>query len=151
LLGPHSYDPGISQSLVLWTTEIPNGDVQVDLDRSEAVLHIENLCSIFDAFSVPNSFDPAHALGFVGAILKSLRIHWNGITRTMSFSNAATGFRGDYVENTSATIAVTVRTPTTTPPFTPAARNGFQFIADPATTVTHFAQIGHESNGVFFS
>lgn len=151
MLGPHSYDPGISQSLVLWTAEIPEGDVEIDLDRGEAVLHIENLCSIFDAFSVPNSFDPAHALGFVGAFLKSLRIQWSGIKRRVSFSNPTTGFAGDYVENASATIAVTVRTPATRPPFTPAAKNGFQFIADPATTVTHFAQIGHERNGAFFS
>ena len=134
----------------MWTTEIPDGDIEIDLDRGEAVLHIENLCSIFDAFSVPNSFDPAHALGFVGAFLRSLRIHWSGIARMVRFSNPTTRFTGDYVENTSATIAVTVRTPPTRPPFTPAAKNGFQFIADPATTVTNFAQIGHERNGALF-
>jgi len=125
--------------------------VEIDLDRGEAVLHIEDLCSVFDAFSVANSFDAAHALGFVGAILKSLRIHWSGITRRVSFSDTTTRFRGDYVENSSATIEVTARTPTTRPPFTPAAKNGFQFVADPATTVTHFAQIGHENNGSLFS
>jgi len=151
LLGPHSYDPGISQSLVTWTAEIPDGDVEIDLDDGEAVLQIENLCSIFDAFSVPNSFDPAHALGFVGAFLRSLRIHWRGIARQVSFSNPTTRFTGDYVENTSATIAVTVRTPGTKPPFTPTAKNGFQFVADPASTVSHFAQIGHERNGALFS
>jgi hypothetical protein len=25
--------------------------------------------------------------------------------------------------------------------------NGFEFVADPASTVTHFAQIGRERNG----
>jgi len=120
------------------------------LDRGEATLHIENLCSIFDAFTVPNSFDPAHAMGFVGAILKSLRIQWSGIKKRVSFSNATTRFRGDYVENISANIEVTLKTPATVPPFTPTAKNGFHFVADPATTVTHFAQIGHENNGSLF-
>jgi hypothetical protein len=124
--------------------------VEIDLNRGEAILHIEDLCSIFDAFSVPNSFDPAHAMGFVGAVLESLRIQWSGIRRRVSFSNATTKFRGNYVENTAATIAVTVRTPATRPPFTPVAQHGFQFIADPRTTVTNFAQIGHENNGSLF-
>jgi hypothetical protein len=150
LLGPHSYDPGISQSLVVWTVDAPDAEVEIDLDRGEAVLHLEDICSVFDAFSVPNSFDPAHALGFVGAVLESLRIRWSGITRRMSFSNGVTRFRGNYIQSTAATMEVTVRTPPTRPPFTPAARNGFQFIADPETTVTHFAQLGHENNGSLF-
>jgi hypothetical protein len=44
-----------------------------------------------------------------------------------------------------------VRTPHTKPPFTPAPQDGFQFVADPASTVSNFAQIGHESNGALFS
>jgi len=134
----------------MWTTDIPDDAVEIDLNRGEAVLHIEDLCSIFDAFSVPNSFDPAHALGFVGAVVESLRIRWSGIRNRVSFSNANTRFRGNYVENTAATIAVTTRTPATRPPFTPQPRNGFRFVADPATTVTNFAQIGHENNGSLF-
>ncbi len=134
----------------MWTVEIPDGDAEVDLDDGDAVLHIENLCTVFDAFSVPNSFDPTHALGFVGALIKSLRIQWSGTRKRVHFSNAKGGFSGDYVENVSATIDLTVSTPATKPPFTPAARHGFQFVADPATTVTEFAQIGHEQNGSLF-
>ena len=70
------------------------------------------------------------------------------IGKRRSFTNGAT-FRGDFVEN-SAAIELTVATPPTNPPFTPAAQNGFRFIADPKTTVTDFAQIGRENNGALF-
>ena len=123
--------------------------MEVDLDRGDAVLHIENVCRVFDAFTVPNSLNPVHPLGLVSAFLKSLRIEWKGITKRSSFNNG-TSFAGDFVEN-SAAIAVTVRTPDTKPPFTPTSQNGFQFVADPASTVSHFAQIGHERNGALFS
>ena len=147
-LGAHSYDPGISPTLLLWTIPIPDDSVELDLNAGEATLNLEHVCKVFDAFIVPNSFDPAHALGFVGATINSLRIHWKGISTKRSFSNGAT-FRGDFIEN-SATIEVTVNTPATKPPFTPAPQDGFEFIADPATTVTNFAQIGHENNGSLF-
>jgi hypothetical protein len=147
-LGAHSYDPGVSPTLGLWTIEIPDGSVEVDLHEGEAVLHLENVCRIFDAFSVPNSLNPLHPLGLVSAFLKSLRIEWKGITTKRSFNNGST-FRGDFVEN-SAAIAVTVSTPDTKPPFTPTAQNGFQFVANPASTVSNFAQIGHENNGALF-
>lgn len=147
-LGPHSYDPGKSPALLFWTIEIPEGSVEVDLNAGEAILHLENVCQVFDAFTVPNSLDPAHPLGLVSAMIESLRIHWKGIKTNRSFSNGAT-FRGDFVE-TSATIEVTVTTPTTKPPFTPSPQDGFEFVADPTTTITNFAQIGHENNGSLF-
>jgi hypothetical protein len=147
-LGPHSYDPGVSPTLGLWTIEIPRGSVEVDLDEGEAILHIENVCRVFDAFSVPNSLNPLHPLGLVSGFLESLRIQWKGITKKTFFSNGK-DFRGNFVEN-SATIAVTVRTPETKPPFTPMPQNGFQFVADPMSTVSNFAQIGHVNNGVLF-
>jgi len=147
-LGPHSYDPGISQTLVVWTTPIDEDSVQVDLAKGEALLKLDRLCSAFDAFTVPNSFDPLHALGFVGAVIQSLRIRWKGITATRSFNNGST-FRANSVE-TNATIALTVETPATKPPFTPSAKDGFRFVADPSSTVTQFAQIVHENNGALY-
>jgi hypothetical protein len=56
---------------------------------------------------------------------------------------------GDSIEN-SATIKGTMTTLTTKPPFTPAPQDGFESVAGPTTTVTHFAPIGHESNGSLF-
>lgn len=147
-MGPHSYDPGTSPTLLLWTIEIPEGSVQVDLDEGEASLQFHNVCSVFDAFTVPSSLNPMHPLGLVSAMIESLRIEWKGIKTKRSFNNGST-FRANSVE-TSATIDVTVTTPSTKPPFTPSAQDGFEFIADPKSTVTHFAQIVHENNGALY-
>lgn len=148
-MGFHSYDPGISPSLLLWTTEIPEGSVQVDLDESEAILHVENLCSCFDAFTVANSFNPAHPLGLVSAAIERLSIHWFGLKKKDSFNNGST-FRGNFLE-TSAKIDLTVSTPATKPPFTPSAQDAFEFVTDATTKiVVGFAQIGHENNGALF-
>ncbi len=147
-LGPHSYDPGISPSLLMWTTDIPHGSVDVDLDDGEAVLDFENLGTAFDAFTVPNSFDTKHPLGFVSATIEKLRIHWKGPgSHGVHDTFSSPGFTASFVQNSSATIEVTVSTPATVPPFTPTAQHGFRFVSNPASTVTHFAQIGTERNG----
>ena len=148
-LGPHSYDPGISPTLLTWTIPIPKGSVQVDMDAGEAILHLHNVCKVFDAFTVPNSFDPHHALGFVGAVIDSLRIRWTGINAKRSFDNGST-FRATSIENASAPIDVTTTTPPTNPPFTPAPQDGFTFTSDPNTTATNFAQIVQEANGSLY-
>ena len=148
-MGPHSYDPGVSQTLVAWTTELPDSSVFVDLQAGEAILDFRNLRTVFDAFTLANSLSPNRPLGLVSAVINSLRIHWTGVIRRVSFSNPVTQFAGRYVENT-ATIEVTTTTPATRPPFTPAPEDRFRFVADPATTMTNFAQIGHERNGTFF-
>jgi hypothetical protein len=134
---------------VVWTTPIPEDSVEVNLNKGTAVLNLKKVCSVFDSFTVPNSFDPLHALGFVGAVIRSLRIEWTGITKEWSFNNGST-FRGDFTQSVAASIAVTVETPATEPPFTPASQDGFTFTSDPSTTVTNWAQIGHENNGVLY-
>jgi hypothetical protein len=134
---------------VLWTTPIPEDSVRFNLNTGEATLELEDVCSIFDAFTVPNSFDPLHALGFVGAVLRSLRIQWTGSVKKWSFNNGST-FRGEFTQNAAATIAVTTSTPATKSPFTPAPRDGFEFTSDPSTTTTHWAQVGHENNGALY-
>ena len=148
--GPHSYDPGISPTLLFWTIQVPDDAVVIDLQAGTATLNLQNTC-VHDVFTVPNSFDITHALGFVGAVIKSLQIQWSGVIQSfLNFSSSAEQFAGDFFQ-TSATIAVTTNTPATNPPFTPSPEDGFQFVADPTTTVTNFAQIGMERNGLFFS
>jgi hypothetical protein len=134
---------------LVWTIEIPPGSIDIDLGEGEATLQLHNVCSLFDAFTVPNSFDTHHPLGLVSAVIESLSIHWTGISKKLSFSNGKT-FRGDFIQSVAAPISVEVETPSTKPPFTPAAQNGFEFVSDPKTTVTNFAQIGHENNGSLF-
>jgi len=147
-LGPHSYDPGISETLLMWTTDIPKHSVEVDLDEGEAILEFENLGTVFDAFTVPNSFNTGHPMGFVSATIEKLRIQWKGPgSHTAHDSFSGPGFKANFVQNASATIELTVATPATKPPFTPAPQHGFRFVSNPASTVTHFAQIGQERNG----
>ena len=144
-LGFHSYDPGIGAgSLLFWGTAFPAGSGTVDVKSGTAELFVQNVCSVFDVFKVPNSFDPTHALGIFSAIINSLEIRWSGVTRSvLGFSDATNQFRGDFFE-CSATIAVSATTPKGT-------GHGFHFESDPATTKTNFAQFGREHNGVFFS
>ena len=115
----------------------------MDTGDGTAELNVHNVCSVFDVFTVPNSFDPAHALGIFSAVISSLRIKWSGITRSvLGFSDSANKFRGDFFE-CSAKIAVSATTPRET-------GHGFHFESDPETTHTNFALFGTEHNGVFF-
>jgi hypothetical protein len=130
-------------SLVTWVTPYPAGAGKVDLNGKTAELNVHNVCSVFDVFTVPNSFDPTHALGIFNAVIDSMQIEWHGVTRSVpGFSDPANRFRGDFFE-CSATIAVSVTTPRET-------GHGFHFESDPSTTETIFAQFGTEQNGVFF-
>jgi hypothetical protein len=142
-LGFHSYDPGVAAgSLVMWGTRFAAGSGRVDLSRMTADLLVRDVC-VFDAFTVPNSFDPTHALGIFSAIIHSMKIEWGGVTRSvLGFSDSTNKFRGDFFE-CSATIAVSATTPKDT-------GHGFHFESDPATTHTNFAQFGTEHNGIFF-
>jgi hypothetical protein len=142
-LGFHSYDPGVAAgSLVLWGAPFPAGSGKVDNDDRTAELLVQNVC-VFDVFTVPNSFDPKHALGIFGAIINSMKIEWSGVTRSvLKFSDSMNKFRGDFFE-CSATIAVSATTAKDT-------GHGFHFVSDPATTHTNFAQFGTEHNGKFF-
>jgi hypothetical protein len=142
-LGLHSYDPGVSPTLALWIAPIPTDGATADLDAGTAHLHASNICSVFDAFTVPNSLTPSHPLGnVVSAVLNSLDIKWSGITRSIiGFSDPANQFSGDFFES-SATIRVTATTRKST-------GHGFRFVSS-ATTKVSFAQFGRETNGVFF-
>jgi hypothetical protein len=140
-LGPHSYDPGITPSLVTWTTPIPEDGVEINLHRGRASLRVRNVC-VFDAFTVRNSLTLNHPDGIVGATIDSMHLAWSGVTREIpGFSAPVNGFAGDFVE-TAASIEVTVTTQNKD-------GHGFRFVSD-ATTAIHFAQIGRERNGVFF-
>ncbi len=108
-----------------------------------AELHVRNICSVLDAFTVPNSLDPTRPLGNpVSAEIESLDIVWSGITRSiLGFSDPTNQFSGDFFES-SAAIQVTATT-------TKSTGHGFRFVSS-ATTAVNFAQFGRERNGVFF-
>jgi len=129
-------------SLVFWGAPFPIGSGKVDTDERTAELLVHDVC-VFDVFTVPNSFDPAHALGIFSAIINSMKIEWSGVTRSvLGFKDMTNKFRGDFFE-CSATIAVSATTPKGT-------GHSFHFKSDPAKTHTNFAQFGTEHNGMFF-
>jgi len=134
----------------MWNAPLPDESVKVDLGKGTASLHAKNIV-LFDAFTVPNSLNSFHPLGRVDSIMNSLRMEWS-TNFTKSWTDCEDAFRGDFYEG-KATIEVTATTPPTPATTCPAqpARHGFKFVSDPAaTTISHFAQIGRERNGVFF-
>jgi hypothetical protein len=143
-LGFHSWDAGISESLVFWTTQLPDGSGKVDLARGTARLKANNICTVFDAFTVPNSLSFDRPLGYASGNINSVDIEWSNVTNSIvGFSDAADKFAGDFFEVGHVTIAVTATTPVST-------GHGFRFVSNPASTIVNFAQIGSERSGVFF-
>jgi hypothetical protein len=122
---------------------IPEGGARANLEGGTAELHVRNICSVLDTFTVENSLTPTRPLGNpVSAVLDSLDIEWSGVTRSvLGFSDPVNQFSGDFFE-TSANIRLTVHTDAST-------GHGFRFVSS-ATTAVNFAQIGRERNGVFF-
>jgi len=108
-----------------------------------ASLNLTNI-PLNDFYTVPNSLNPAHPLGLQPAVINSLDMEWSGVTRRVEFSDPTIGFAGLFLEN-SCTIEVTATTAATP------TRHGFKFVSDPgSTTVSSFAQVGHDHNGSFF-
>jgi hypothetical protein len=144
-LGVHSWDVGVSQSLAFWTTPLPSDAGKVDLANGTARLKANDICAVFDAFTVPNSLSSDRPLGFTSGIINSLDIEWCNVTNSFAeFSDSADKFAGDFFEIGNVKIAVTATTPRST-------GHGFRFVSDPESTIVNFAQIGRERNGVFFS
>jgi hypothetical protein len=140
-MSAHSYDPGIAANGVFWTVPIPEESIDVHLGAGAAVLDATDI-PLFDAFTVGNSF--SQAFPRVPGVIDSLRIEWSGITKTLQVSDPTDQFAGYFLEGT-ATIEVTA----TTPPS--GTLHGFHFVSDPgSTSVSHFAQVGHDHNGSFF-
>jgi hypothetical protein len=148
-LGPHSWDGGVSPTTVFWAVEIPNGSAHVNLDSGTASLHVRNVC-VFDAFTVPNSIAGVNrTVNLAKGIINSLNIEWSGIIGTETANEPVNQMRGNFVE-TTAKIAVTATTPRTAVTSL-SDGHGFRFVSDPASTsVSHFALIGHEQNGIYF-
>ncbi|MGH9514428.1 MAG: hypothetical protein ACRD3P_01985 [Terriglobales bacterium] len=121
----------------------------MNLDTGTASLDLENAC-VYDAFTVPNSVMGVNRpVNQVKGTINSLKMEWSGIIKRDSANEPVNQMRGNFVENT-ARIAVTATTPMT---MVTALSNGhgFRFISDPSSTsVSNFAQIGEERNGIFY-
>ena len=139
----------MSPTDVFWVATIPEGSVHVDLDEGSASLRVKNMC-VYDAFTVPNSIMGVNRpVNQVKGIIDSLEIEWSGIFSRDTANEPVNKMRGNFVEN-KARIAVTATTPKSA---VTALSNGhgFRFVSDPASTsVSHFAEIGEERNGIYF-
>jgi hypothetical protein len=127
---------------VFWTAAIPNDDLKIDPFNGTAELHVQNL-HLKDFFNLPNAVKGGpHDLGTV-----SFDVKWGGpATETVSVQDRKFHFGGTYIED-HATVTWSGRNDTT----------GFQFRANPGNFATTFAlggkpfaELGFESNGVFF-
>ena len=121
----------------------------MDLDEGSARLKVENLC-VYDAFTVPNSIMGVNRpVNQVKGIINSLEIEWSGVFSRDTANEPVNKMRGNFVQN-KATIAVTATTPKSAVTVL-SNGHGFRFVSDPASTsMSHFAEIGEEQNGVFF-
>jgi len=139
----------LSPTDVFWVATIPEGSVHVDLDEGSASLRVKNMC-VYDAFTVPNSIMGLNRpVNQVKGIIDSLEIEWSGVFSRDTANEPVNKMRGNFVEN-KARIAVTATTPKSA---VTALSNGhgFRFVSDPASTsVSHFAEIGEERNGIYF-
>ncbi len=105
---------------------------------------------MFDTFTVANSLAGVkRPVNLVKGIINSLQIEWIGNGGTPTAANEPVNqMRGTFVE-TTARIAVTATTPRTA--VTSLSNgHGFQFVSYPASTsVSNFAVVGFEQNGIF--
>jgi hypothetical protein len=129
--------------------EIPNGSAHVNLQTGAASLHVENTC-VLDAFTVANSIQGVNReVNQAAGIINSLRIEWSGIIARETANEPVNKMRGSFIDNT-AKIAVTATTPRTMVT-TLSNGHGFRFVSnDASTSVSNFALIGQEQNGIYF-
>lgn len=104
--------------------------MRVNLGSGAAALHVVDL-AVGDYGNVVNALTGGPGL----AAMVSFDINWSGVDERVKIRNDATDFGGEFIRN-SATLVWS------------ASESGFSFTSDPGDS--HFAEIGHERNGVFF-
>ena len=102
---------------------MPVSSVQIDLGRTTASFQLKDFALLDTIPNVPATV--------------SLSMEWRGERAEIEVKDLVNGFAGSYRE-CSATIQWS------------AEETGFSFVSDPAgTSVTRFAEIGRERNGIF--
>ena len=128
----HDYNPGIAPNGLFWTIPIGSDAIEFDLEAGTARFHASHM-HIPDFRDFVNSLYPATS---VPAVV-SFDVRWQDVQSRSHGSQPDFGFAGEFAV-TKATIEWSSR------------QHGFSFQSDPAdTSVTDYAIIGHERNGVF--
>ena len=119
----NDFNPGIAPSGLFWTSHVPVSSVQTDLGRTTASFQLKDFALLDTIPNVPATV--------------SLSMEWRAERAEIEVKDLVNGFAGSYRE-CSATIQWS------------AEQTGFSFVSDPAgTSVTRFAEIGRERNGIF--
>ena len=129
----HDFNPGIDEHGVFWTVRVPDHAVRVDLEDARASMLVSSL-------EVEDYHDINNALADGPSVPARVwyQIHWRGVQKRITVRDPVNQFFGRYIEDT-ATVGWR------------AERRGVRFVSDPArTSITEFALIGRERNGVFF-
>jgi len=145
----HDFNPGISANGLFWTVPITDSAVAVQLGAGTAEMQLSNF-AVSDYFNIVNALVRQGNITGVGPFgpddipaKVSFDIVWSGRGEAVHVSNAAAGFDGQFLLNTSAVVSLSC---------SEAASGGqpsFSFMATGAST-NEFSLIGHERNGRFF-
>ena len=118
---------------LFWTIPIPEDSVEIDLESGTAEYAL-NLLQTLDFHDLANDLE--HGPSQTATI--SFHVRWSGKKRTFELADAATGFRGEFID-TSATMEWS------------AAEAHRAFVSDEAETSSSVsAVLGREQNGIFF-
>jgi hypothetical protein len=136
----HDFNPGFGDPVnaagdrTFWTVAIPDGSVRVNPGAGKAEMKVDNL-AIEDYFNLRNALADGHSV----EATVSFDVVWTGdVSRRVNVNDAAHNFAGEFAE-TRATVSWS------------ASEASFTFASDPASTSTsHFAETGHDHNGIFF-
>jgi hypothetical protein len=128
----HDYNPGIAPNGLFWTIPISPGAISFDLEAGTARLAATHL-------RVPDFHDFANSIYQATSVpaVVSFDVRWHDVQSRSHGSQPDFGFAGEFAV-TKSTIEWSSR------------QHGFSFQSDPAdTSLTDYAIIGHERNGVF--
>lgn len=132
----HDFNLGIASSGVFWTSLFPPDSVEIDADDLDRA----RLC-LGDLFVI-DAHDIVSALSRLPADPSSVsfKVRWFNATTPLEHVRDTTNRFDLAFRQTMAAIQWSAVTPS------------FKFVSDPASTsVTDFAELGRERNGVFFS
>jgi hypothetical protein len=128
----HDFNPGIDASGLFWTVAIPGDAVDADFDDGEASLEVHSL-HLDDYFNLGNALFGGGPQEIPAQV--SYEVEWRVGGETFNIRDTTNHFEGRFKEGT-ATIKWSGR------------EQGYSFHSD--SSKTNFAEIGRESNGVFF-
>jgi hypothetical protein len=133
----HDFNLGIAASGLFWTAALPSDAVAVNLGAGQARMRAASL-AVTDDFTLANALFGTGPPPVPATV--SFAVSWSGVVKRFSVTNQSDGnrYRGRYAQVSSATIDWS------------ASETGFTFTSAPGSSVTAFAEVGRERNGVFF-